>query len=220
MDLIIENGPMFIKGLTNTLTIALLSIVIAAIIGTLSGLMSMSKYRVLRFIANTYVMFVRGVPLLVLAFTIYFGIPYILKSAGIVFRFPIFYAALATLSLNAGAYMSEIIRGGIQSVNSGQMEAALSLGLPHRKAMRLIIMPQALKMMIPAIINQFIISLKDTSILSVIGFAELTNQTQVIIGRNLKIFEMWAIAGVMYFVMCTLLAYLGRAIEKRLSYHD
>ncbi len=218
IDLLVSNYRILLRAFGNTLTIALISLVFATLIGLISSLMNLSRSRILRAVSRFYVALIRGVPMIVLAFMVYFGLPYLLKKMGVSgFRIPVYTASLITMSLNAGAYMSEIIRGGIQAVDPGQSEAARSLGLPYNKTMRLIIVPQAIKTMVPAIINQFIISFKDTSLLSVIGFAELTNQTQVIIGRTNAIFEMWAIAGVLYFVSCTLLGQLGKVVERKLA---
>ena len=113
---------------------------------------------------------------------------------------------MITLTLNAGAYLAEIFRGGIQSVDKGQMEAARSLGLPHGMAMRKVILPQAIRTMIPAIVNQCIITLKDSSILSVIGMAELTQVGKLIIANNLESFRMWLIVGIMYFIIIMILS--------------
>lgn len=141
--------------------------------------MKVGRNRWLRGIATVFVDIFRGIPLLVLAFFIYFGIP---QAFG--FTMSPIVAAVLTLSLNAGAYVTEIIRGGIQSIDPGQLEAARSLGLPYRKAMMKIIIPQAIKVMIPTFINQLVITLKDTSILSVIGLVELTQSGKIIIART------------------------------------
>ncbi|AMC94258.1 hypothetical protein AOC36_09790 [Erysipelothrix larvae] len=218
IDLIIENYQSLLSGFYNTILLSVVSMLLATIIGLLSSLMTLSKSKILNWIAKAYISLVRGVPLIVLGFFVYYGIPGLLKSFGINFRFELYYAAITILSLNSGAYMSEIIRGGILSVDHGQMEAAQSLGLPHKRAMRLIILPQAFKTMVPSIINQYIIAFKDTSLLSVIGFGELTKQTQIIIGRNQRLFEMWAITAVLYFVGCSLLGYLGHVVERKWNY--
>ena len=121
------------------------------------------------------------------------------------------------MALNCGAYMAEIIRGGIQSVDIGQMEAARSLGLPYSKAMRKVVLPQAIKTMIPSIINQFIITLKDTSILSIIGFPELINAAKNVNAVEGKVFEIWAIVGVMYLIVISILSIIAKRLERRLN---
>ena len=126
-------------------------------------------------------------------------------------------AGTICLALNCGAYMSEIIRAGIQSVDVGQMEAARSLGLPYWRAMYRVVMPQAIKTMIPSIINQFIITLKDTSILSIIGFPELINAAKNVNAVEGKVFEIWAIVGVMYLIVISILSIIAKRLERRLN---
>ena len=127
-------------------------------------------------------------------------------------------AGVITLSLNAGAYMAEIVRGGVQSVDRGQMEAARSLGLSYGTAMRKVVLPQAIRTMIPSIINQYIITLKDTSILSAIGFPELVKRGQIIIARTFDPFSTWAIVGIMYLIVITILSIIAKRVERRISY--
>ncbi|MBP3413863.1 MAG: amino acid ABC transporter permease, partial [Clostridia bacterium] len=127
-------------------------------------------------------------------------------------------AGTICLALNCGAYMAEIIRGGIQSVDIGQMEAARSLGLPYWRAMQRVVLPQAIKTMIPSIINQFIITLKDTSILSVIGFPELVNSAKNVVANTFMSFQTWGIVAVMYLIVITLLSVAAKILERKLSY--
>ena len=127
------------------------------------------------------------------------------------------YPAILVLCLNAGAYLSEIFRSGIAAVNKGQMEAARSLGLPYGVAMRKIILPQAIRIVIPSVLNQFIITLKDTSILSVIGCGELMRQGQLIVSRNYQSFQTYAIVAVMYYVVVIVLTKAFQLVERRLS---
>jgi ABC-type amino acid transport system permease subunit len=126
-------------------------------------------------------------------------------------------AGVITLSLNAGAYLSEIFRSGIQAINKGQMEAARSLGLPYSRAMAKVILPQAFRIVIPSVVNQFIITLKDTSIISVIGLTELTFQGKQIVASTYKSFCVWIIVGIMYFIIIYILTKLSQLIERRLS---
>ncbi|MGX7730002.1 amino acid ABC transporter substrate-binding protein/permease [Rhodococcus sp. 2H158] len=203
---------LLLEGLWLTLVLSVVSIAIALVLGALFGLMRVSHNIVLRGIGTTYVDVFRGTPLLVQAFFIYFGIP---AAAG--FQMSAFTAGIITLSLNAGAYMAEIVRGGILSVDKGQMEAARSLGIGYLPAMRKVVMPQAVRTMIPSYINQFVITLKDTSILSVIGIAELTQTGRIIIARNFQSFQMWLIIGVIYFVVIMALTKLSDRLEKRIN---
>ena len=160
----------------------------------------------------------RGVPLIVLAYFIYFGVPAGIKMMGIQdFRLSALQAGTIALSMNCGAYMAEIIRAGIESVDKGQMEASRSLGLSYGKSMRLVVIPQAIRTMIPSIINQFIITLKDTSILSVIGFPELTNMGKTISGNTFKSLQTWAIVGIMCMVIIITLSKIAKKIERRIK---
>ena len=198
---------MLLESLGQTMLLTLLSLIFAFIIGLIFGLMNVSKKRVLNFIGTVYVDAVRGVPLIVLAYFIYFGIPAGVKALGFTdFRLPALQAGTIALSMNAGAYMAEIFRAGIQSVDKGQMEAARSLGLGYGKAMQKVVLPQAIRTMVPSIINQFIISLKDTSILSVIGFPELTKAGNIIAGNTFAVLQVWAIIAIMYMVVITVLS--------------
>lgn len=209
---------MLLESLGQTMLLTLLSLVFAFIIGLIFGLMNVSKNKVLNFIGTLYVDAVRGVPLIVLAYFIYFGVPAGIKAMGIAnFKLSALQAGTISLSMNAGAYMAEIFRAGIQSVDKGQMEAARSLGLGYGKAMQKVILPQAIRTMVPSIINQFIISLKDTSILSVIGFPELTKAGNIIVGNTFKVLEVWAIVAIMYMIVITILSKIAKRIERRLN---
>ncbi|WP_370180812.1 amino acid ABC transporter substrate-binding protein/permease [Rhodococcus wratislaviensis] len=212
LGLIKSTYPLLLEGLWLTIVLTVISIAIALVLGAIFGLFRVSTNIVLRGIGTTYVDVFRGTPLLVQAFFIYFGIP-----AALDFQMSAFTAGIITLSLNAGAYMAEIVRGGILSVDKGQMEASRSLGISYLKSMRKVVMPQAVRTMIPSYINQFVITLKDTSILSVIGLAELTQTGRIIIARNFQSFNMWLIIGVMYFIIIMALTKLSNRLEKRIN---
>lgn len=203
--------PLLLEGLKMTVILTVVSIAIALVLGTIFGLMRVSRSIWLRGIGTTFVDIFRGTPLLVQAFFIYFGIP-----AALGFQMSALTAGIITLSLNAGAYMTEIVRGGILSVDKGQMEAARSLGIGYLPTVRKVILPQAIRTMIPSYINQFVITLKDTSILSVIGIAELTQTGRIIIAGNYKSFEMWLIIGIVYFIVIMALTKLSDQVEKRI----
>lgn len=219
MIYIIETyGSMLLGALGKTLLLTLLSLVFAMIIGMIIALMNVGKNRIFNFIGTVYVDAVRGVPLIVLAFFIYFGLPAGIKMMGVQdFRLSALQAGTIALAMNCGAYMAEIIRAGIESVDRGQMEASRSLGLNYGRSMRLVVLPQAIRTMIPSIINQFIITLKDTSILSVIGFPELTNMGKTISGNTLKSLETWAIVGFMYMVVIITLSKVAKKVERRIN---
>lgn len=218
LDIIIDYGQLLLIAMGQTLLMALCGLFFACIIGLIFGMLSVVKNKVCNIIAQVFVDIVRGVPMIVLAYFVFFGVPYALKNMlGIRMTFTALVAGTICLALNCGAYMAEIIRAGIQSVNVGQMEAARSLGLPYWKAMQKIILPQAIRTMIPSIINQFIITLKDTSILSVIGFPELVNTAKNIIAVEFKSFQVWIIVGVMYLIVITTLSKLAKVLERRLN---
>lgn len=219
MVMIIQTyGTMLIRALGQTLLLTLLSLVFAMVIGMIFGLMNVGHNRILNCIGTIYVDAVRGVPLIVLAYFIYFGVPAGIQEIGFAsFRLNALQAGTIALSMNCGAYMAEIIRAGIQSVDRGQMEAGRSLGLSYAASMRLIVIPQAIRTMIPSIINQFIITLKDTSILSVIGFPELTNVGKTIMGNTFKNLQAWAIIGIMYMIVIITLSKVSKKIERRIN---
>lgn len=210
-------AEMLLEALGKTLLLTLLSLLFAMVIGMIFALMNVGKSRIFNFIGTVYVDAVRGVPLIVLAYFIYFGVPAGMKAVIPDFRLSALQAGTIALAMNCGAYMAEIIRAGIESVDKGQMEASRSLGLTYGKSMRLVVLPQAIRTMIPSIINQFIITLKDTSILSVIGFTELTNLGKTISGNTFKSLETWAIIGVMYMVVIVTLSKVAKRIERRIN---
>lgn len=210
LELIIDSIPPLLEGLGKTLIYTLVSLFFAFIFGLIFGFMKVSRSKWMRGIATVFVDLFRGIPLLVLALFIYFGIP---QALG--FKMPLFLAAILTLSLNAGAYVTEIIRGGIESIDRGQMEAARSLGLPYRKAMIKIIIPQAIRVMIPSFINQLVITLKDTSILSAIGLVELTQSGKIIIARTFASFDIWLVVAIMYLVVITILTKISNRLERK-----
>lgn len=212
IDLLVASFPALLKGLGLTLLATLLSLIIALVLGIVFGFFKVSHLVVLRGIATTYVSIFRGTPLLVQAFFFYFGLP---QLTGIPIN--VLTAGVLTLSLNAGAYMTEIVRGGIQSVDPGQLEASRSLGLGYVTSMRRVIVPQAVKIMTPSFINQFVITLKDTSLLAVIGFAELTYQGQQIYAANFRTGETLLIVAALYFIVITLLTQLSNVLDRRFN---
>ena len=217
-DIISVYGKLLLEAMGQTLIMAFYSLIFASIIGLIFGMLSVLKSKVCNIIAQIFVDIIRGVPMIVLAFFVFFGVPYALKNfLHSTFTFTALQAGIICLSLNCGAYMSEIIRAGIQSVDVGQMEAARSLGIPYWKAMQKVVLPQAIRTMIPSIINQFIITLKDTSILSVIGFPELVNAAQNVIAINFKSFQVWFLVGLMYLIVITILSKIAKALERRMN---
>ncbi|SJM63627.1 / Glutamine transport system permease protein GlnP (TC 3.A.1.3.2) [Arthrobacter rhombi] len=211
-ELLESSLPALLKGLKNTMVVTGISFVVAMIIGLAAGFMKIARNIIVRGISTTFVNVFRGTPLLLWAFMFYFGIP---QLTGLPIN--IWVAAVLTLSLNSGAYVAEIVRGGIQSVDPGQMEASRSLGLGYGKSMQKVVVPQAFKMMTPSLINQLIIMLKDSSLLLAIGFAELLYQGQQIYAANFRVTETLLIVGVIYFVAVMLLTKLANFADRRFN---
>ena len=176
--------------------------------------MGLSHIRALRAFYTLYLYVVRGVPVMIFALFLFFGVGALLHV-----KFNPLFAAIVTLTINASAYLAEIFRGGIQAVDVGQVEAARSLGLGYFKTLQKVVLPQAIKIMIPPIINQFITTLKDTSILSVISVRELTMNSQIIIARTYMPFEVYSFAALLYLVVIVGLSLLSKVVERRLQ-HD
>ena len=218
IQILSKYGQMLLFAMGQTLLLALWGLFFACILGMIFGLLSVVRNKVCNVIASIFVDVIRGVPMIVLAYFIFFGLPYAFKNfLGSKMTLTALQAGTAALALNCGAYMAEIIRAGIQSVDPGQMEAARSLGLPYWRAMVRVVLPQAIRTMIPSIINQFIITLKDTSILSVIGFPELVNTAKNVIAISFKSFEVWGIVAVMYLIAITILSKIAKRLERRLN---
>jgi len=202
--------PALLGGLKLTLIIALGGIFLAIVIGIVLCIFSINDSRILQRIATIYIAIVRGIPLMILALFMYFGV--IKNSLDVVT------SAIFILGINASAYMAEIFRAGIQAIDYGQMEAARSLGMSYFQAMRKIILPQAFKIMLPSLMNQFISSLKDTAILSAISVGELTMTAKIVIARTYKAFELYSYAAIIYLVVIVLLTHWSKIIERKLSY--
>ena len=213
-----NNYKQLLSGLGITLSLALISFAIAIVIGIIFGMFSVSPYKSLRLISEIFVDVIRGIPLMILAAFIFWGIPNFIESlTGQQSPINDFVAGTIALSLNSAAYIAEIVRGGIKAVPVGQMEASRSLGISYGKTMRKIVLPQATKLMLPNFVNQFVIALKDTTIVSAIGLVELFQTGKIIIARNYQSFKMYAILAVFYLVIITLLTRLAKRLEKRIQ---
>ena len=201
-----------LSGLELNLFLTVCGLILGLVLGTVTGLINTGHNRVLRAVAVTYIEIIRGTPLIVQVMFLYFGLPLVL---GI--RIPPVTAGIVAIGVNAGAYIAEIVRGAIVSIDAGQGEAARSTGLTGFQAMRYVIWPQAFRRMIPPLGNQFIISLKDTSLLVVIGVAELTRQGQEIISINFRAFEVWLTVALIYLCVTLTLSWILRRAERRLT---
>ena len=176
VELIKSAVPLLLAGAAITVEVTALTVFFGMIIGICVSLIRMSDFKILRWMGNVYVDFIRGTPLLIQIFLVYFALPSIIGH-----RVDAYFAAISACSINSGAYMAEVFRGGIQSIDVGQMEAGRSLGMTWWQTMRYVILPQAFKRIIPPLGNEFIAMLKDSSLVSVIGFEELTRRGQLII---------------------------------------
>jgi polar amino acid transport system substrate-binding protein len=212
VGLIKQNKGALWDGFKETIWLTIVSIFFATIFGIVVGLLGAAPSKFGKGVSSTLIYIFRGMPLLVLALFIYTGIPSLTGS-----KIPAFIAGVVTLTLNEGAYTAAFVKGGIEAVDSGQMEAARSLGLPYGKSMRKVILPQGIRIMIPSFINQFIITLKDTSILSIIGLLELTQTGKIIIARNLEGFKVWTIVAFIYLAIITLLTWLSNWVQRRMD---
>ncbi len=213
-----EATPLLLDGIKLTVTVSLLSLAIGLIIGFFVCILRRSHFVLFSAIARIYLWIIRGTPMLVQAFIVYFGIPQLMAFFFGEFRMDPYTAGVITLSLNAGAYISEIFRGGIEAVNKGQVEAARSLGLSASKTMVKVVLPQAIKISIPSLVNQFIITVKDTSILSVIGMAEIVNRAKVYVGKSYQFFATYLIVALYYLVVISVLMIISNYLEKKFNY--
>lgn len=212
IGLLKANWSTLMGGLRETMVLTIVAIFFATLVGILIGFLGVIPNKLCQGIATTFIYIFRGLPLMVLALFIYTGVPSLIGS-----KVPAFIAGIVTLTLNEGAYTAAFVKGGIQAVDPGQMEAARSLGLPFGKAMRKVILPQGIKIMIPSFINQFIITLKDTSILSIIGLLELTQTGKIIIARNMEGFKIWTMVALIYLIIITLLTWLSNWVQKKVK---
>lgn len=204
----------FIDGLKYTIMLAFFTVIIGSIFGLLLSLMRLSKNRLLKFIGTAYVEFIRGTPLILQLYIIFYGLPFL----GVVL--PGFSAGIIALSMNSAAYISEIVRAGIQSVDKGQMEAARSIGMKKPMAMRYIIIPQAIKTILPALGNEFITVIKESSIVSVIGIHDLMYNADTVRGNTFRVFEPLIIAALMYFALTFGLSKILAVFERRMKTSD
>ena len=225
IKIISENWPMFLRGAGLTLLIALIGTIIGAVIGLLAGVIrtipaperGVKKIilKVVNIILSIYIEFFRGTPMIVQAMVIYYG-----SALAFGIDMNVFVAAIFVVSINTGAYMAEIVRGGIVSIDKGQFEAAHAIGMNHVQTMWNVVLPQVIRNILPATGNQFVINIKDTSVLNVISVTELYFVTKSISGNNFRYFESFFVACMIYFVMTFIVTRILLYIEKRLDGSD
>lgn len=212
VDLMINSLPLLIVGAGITVQITAISVGLGLVIGMFVGIARICHVKILRALATVYIDFLRGTPLLVQIFLIYFALPMVVGQ-----RVDPFIAAITACGINSGAYIAEIFRAGIQAIDEGQMEAGRSLGMTWVQTMRYIIVPQAFKNIVPPLGNEFIALLKDSSLVSVIGFEELTRRGQLIIARTYGSLEIWITVALIYLVMTLTISRFVSYMEKRLA---
>lgn len=225
VKIISDNGPMFIRGAGVTLLISMVGTIIGSFIGLLIGVIrtvpmpdrgaKRGILKVVNVILSVYIEFFRGTPMIVQAMVIYYG-------SDIAFNIdmnPLF-AGIFIVSINTGAYMAEIVRGGIVSIDKGQFEAAHAIGMNHIQTMTNVVLPQVVRNILPATGNEFVINIKDTSVLNVIAVTELYFQTKSVAGNNFRYFESFFVACIIYFVMTFTVTRILRAIETKIDGPD
>ena len=214
-DLVVTSFPLLLLGAGVTIKITAMSVALGVLIGLFVGIARICRVKPLRFLAAVYVDFFRGTPLLVQIFLFYFAVPVITGQ-----RIDPYVAAVGSCGINSGAYVAEIFRAGIQSIDKGQMEAGRSLGMTWVQTMRYIIVPQAFKRVIPPLGNEFIALLKDSSLVSVIGFEELTRRGQLIIAKTYGSLEIWISVAVIYLAMTLTISRFVAYLERRYKTDD
>ena len=209
---------LFVEGTSVTVAISLVALIFGCIIGMFICLMKLSTFKALKVIATTYIEILRGTPLFVQIYIIYFVLPQIGIDLPSIFGISSdFISGAFALSINSGAYVAEILRSGIQSVDKGQMEASRSLGLGYASTMRYVIIPQAIKNILPSLANEFITLVKESAIISVIGVREIMFTASIVKNKTFKPLEPLIIAAIIYFVLTFTLSKLVGKFEKKLA---
>ena len=201
----------YITGMQETIKIAFAAVIVSILVGIVIGILRLSRNIIIRNVVKFYVSFIRGTPMLIQIYIIYYSLS---------FNMSMFTASVVSLTVNTSAYIGETVRAGIQSIDKGQAEAARSLGMSHGQAMRLIVIPQAIKSILPSLANNFIILIKNTSMMSVIGVHELMYNSNTVRANTYLAFEPLIIAAVMYFVVCFVLEKAIALMERRMKYSD
>lgn len=214
-ELVIESLPILLKASVLTIELTTVSVLIGTLIGLIASLARLSGFTFLKWLAGAYVDFFRGTPLLVQIMIIHFGLPLLFGYTP-----NAFISAVAALGINSGAYVAEIFRAGIQSIDKGQLEAAKALGMNYWQSMRYIILPQAFKISVPPLGNEFIALLKDSSLVTVIGLQELMTTGGLIVASKFRPFEIYITVAVIYLVMTKSISLLVAYLERRLKTSD
>ena len=207
--------PFILKGIWVTLKFVITSIIFGFLLGTILALYKISRIKVLHWVGDIYTSIFRGTPLILQLMIIYFAVPQLIG-----YDISPFLSGILAFGLNSAAYVSEIIRAGIQAVDKGQTEAAQALGIPYRLMMKDLIMPQALKNILPALMNEFISLTKESALVSTIGYLDLMRRAQVVGSQIYRNFEPLIFVGFIYWLLVLILTLLGKLVERRLKYSD
>lgn len=208
--------PYFFRSLGVTLQLTAASLLLGILIAIPLSLIKLSRFRVVRAVGSFYTSIFRGVPLLVQVFIVYFGLPPLMDGL----TFSAFQAGCITFALNSAAYISESLRGGIMAVDAGQREAAMALGIPYGKMMKDIIFPQAIKSVMPSLVNEFIGLMKNTTLISTVGLVDILRAAQMVVSDTYRAFEPYIIAAAFYYVLVMAISWLGKQLERQVNKSD
>ena len=221
MDVYLKGFLIACKGIPTTVVVSLIAIVIGAALGLLLALCSQTKSKILQVIAKVYVDVIRGTPMLVQALIMAYGVPWLLQSWGSAFKWDnlggLVVPAVIVCGCNSAAYMSEVIRSGIQAIDKGQMEAARSLGMTHGMAMRLIIIPQAVRVILPAFANEFVTLIKETSVLGYVGVVEILRRGQLWNSSSFETFPAYIGVALAYMILTIPLSKIINGYERKVA---
>lgn len=212
---IVPSLPYILEGIGVTLKIVGVAALIGFVIGILLALCKIGRFKGLKWFADLYTSIFRGTPLILQLLLIYYGTPQLFDI-----KITAYAAAIIAFGFNSGAYISEIIRAGILAVDTGQLEASKALGVPYKQMMKDIILPQALKNILPALMNEFITLTKESAIVTVIGVTDIMRRAYIVGGSTYRYFESLIFAGVIYYLMVIILTLLGKLVERRMRRSD
>lgn len=216
-SIMIKYLPYLYRATVVTIQVTAVSLILGILISIPLALIKLSRFKALQLLGSFYTSIFRGVPLLVQIFMVYFGLPQLFPALK---AFSNFQLGCITFALNSAAYISESLRGGIQAVDIGQKEAAIALGIPHGKTMKDIIFPQAIKSVLPSLVNEFIGLMKNTTLISTIGVVELLRSGQMIVSDTYRAFEPYAVISIYYYILVMVLSMMGKWIERRVNKSD
>ncbi|PSL48549.1 L-arginine ABC transporter membrane protein [Salsuginibacillus halophilus] len=212
---VIPSLPFILQGIGVTLSIVAVALLFGFVLGVFLSLLKIGKYKTLRFLADAYTSIFRGTPLVLQLMIFYYGLPQLIEM-----DVPAYLAAVLTFGLNSAAYVSEIIRAGIEAVDEGQKEAAMALGIPYSEMMKDVILPQAMKNILPALMNEFITLTKESAIVTVIGVMDIMRRAYIVGGDLYLYLEPLIVAGMIYYALVMGLTLLGKRLERRLRHSD